>query len=94
MKTVWVVLIAIACLALGAFAGTLLGGAGGVMGGSLAGVCHTAQVAVKEGLLTEAQRSTLLQAIASKHVDTAKQLAVSGDLQSACKDMLAMTAPR
>jgi hypothetical protein len=88
MKTGWVILIAVATLLLGFLAGAFAGSAGGAVGGGLAGVCYTAQIAVKDGMITADQKDTLLQSIASKHADVAGKLHFKGDLPSLCTDLL------
>lgn len=89
MRTGWVIVIALIALFVGFGAGGILGGATGAVGGGLAGVCFTADIAVKEGLLDDAQRNTLLQAINAKHPETANTLQATGDLVGVCKDVLA-----
>lgn len=89
MKIVWAIVLLVIGLAIGLFAGGTLGIAGGAAGGSMAGVCYTLQVAGSEGLLNEQQRNALLQAIATKHGDASRKLAITGDLAAACKDMAA-----
>jgi hypothetical protein len=89
MKLLWVLLIAAAAFVAGLLAGGALGTAGGAVGGALAGVCQTAQIAVKEGLMSEPQRQQLLRDLAAKYADAAKALQVSGDLNNACRDLLA-----
>jgi hypothetical protein len=88
MKTGWVIVIALLTLVLGFIGGAMVGSAGGVLGGGLAGVCYTADVAVKEGLLTEEQKASLLQSLMSKHPELANKLEVKGDLSTLCKDLL------
>jgi uncharacterized oligopeptide transporter (OPT) family protein len=89
MKTVWVLLIAVLAFVAGLIGGSLLGTAGGALGGALAGVCYTARIAVSEGLINDEQRQRLLQGLATKYSDAAQALQVSGDLNTACKDLLA-----
>jgi phosphoribosylformylglycinamidine (FGAM) synthase-like amidotransferase family enzyme len=89
MKTGWVVLIALVSLLLGFAAGAALGGTTGAVGGGLAGICYTTQIAVKEGLISEQQSAALLQAIGTKYAATASRLEVKGDLQAVCRDILA-----
>ena len=88
MKTGWVVLIALLAFLAGLFGGGVLGTAGGAVGGGLAGVCYTAQAAVREGLLSEGQRQQLLQALAARHGDALKAMQISGDIDTACRDLM------
>lgn len=88
MKTGWVILIAAIALVLGFIAGGLVGGAGGVIGGGLAGVCYTADAAVKEGFMTDDERRALLQSFTVKHPEVSAKLEAKGDLTSICSEIL------
>ena len=87
MKTGWVIVIAIGSLLLGGLGGMVLGGVGGAAGGTMVGVCYTARIAVKEGLLTSEQSSQLLNAIGTKYAAGSNRLNIAGNLEQACRQM-------
>lgn len=89
MKIRWVVVLVVLAACAGVVGGAMFGGAAGAAGGGLAGICYTSQIAVDEGMLTTKQRADLLKAVVTKHAARAQKMDATGDLETACKDLLA-----
>jgi len=68
------VFIAIVALVTGFFGGAAVGVVSGFVGGGLAGVWYTAHIAVKEGLITEEQKNSLLTSMKSTDKERASKV--------------------